>query len=443
MTTLSTRLLPLLLLVLIAMAPATAQAQAANQPQNAVQAEPSSSTQPITAYTVSGEQYRRAVEYSRAKYRHYFIGAGYGLLTLVLVLYLRLGSKFRDWAERISQRRIVQLVIYAPLMLLAVTLLGLPTDIWDQRLELTYARSVQGWGSWGTDWIKSLLITLVLGTVLVWILYGVIRRSPRRWWFYFWLASLPVLGLVLYLAPVVIEPMFFQFKPLDATHPQLVSEIQKVTKRGGIYIPRDRMFEMNASSKLTAQNAYVAGFGGSKRVVVWDTTLAKATIPETLFVFGHEMGHYVLLHIPKELSLLAVLVLALFYLAYRCTGWMLERWGEHWGIRSIDDWASLPMLLLLISCLTFLAAPAFNSISRYFEREADRYGLEVIHGLVPDSSQVAARYFLKSGETNLADPNPSPFIKFWLFDHPSRSERVQFAASYDPWSRGEQPKYVK
>jgi len=443
MTTLSTRLLPLLLLVLIAMAPATAQAQAANQPQNAVQAEPSSSTQPITAYTVSGEQYRRAVEYSRAKYRHYFIGAGYGLLTLVLVLYLRLGSKFRDWAERISQRRIVQLVIYAPLMLLAVTLLGLPTDIWDQRLELTYARSVQGWGSWGTDWIKSLLITLVLGTVLVWILYGVIRRSPRRWWFYFWLASLPVLGLVLYLAPVVIEPMFFQFKPLDATHPQLVSEIQKVTKRGGIYIPRDRMFEMNASSKLTAQNAYVAGFGGSKRVVVWDTTLAKATIPETLFVFGHEMGHYVLLHIPKELSLLAVLVLALFYLAYRCTGWMLERWGEHWGIRSIDDWASLPMLLLLISCLTFLAAPAFNSISRYFEHEADRYGLEVIHGLVPDSSQVAARYFLKSGETNLADPNPSPFIKFWLFDHPSRSERVQFAASYDPWSRGEQPKYVK
>jgi len=443
MKTSSWRLLPFLLLVLLTLAAPIAYAQTANQNQSAAQTMPSQNTQPITAYTVSGEQYRRAVEYSRAKYRHYFIGAAYGFLTLLLVLYLRLGAKFRDWAEKASRRRVLQVLIYAPLMLLTVTLLGIVTDIWDQRLELAYARSVQGWGSWGADWIKSLLITLVLATLLVWILYGVIRRSPRRWWFYFWLASLPVLALVFYLAPVVIQPMFFQFKPLDAGHPQLVSEIQKVCERGGIYIPRERMFEMNASSKLTAQNAYVTGFGASKRVVVWDTTLAKATIPETLFVFGHEMGHYVLLHIPKELSILAVLVLALFYLAYRCTGWMLARWGEGWGIRSIDDWASLPMLLLLISCLTFLAAPAFNSISRYFEQKADRYGLEVIHGLVPDSSQVAARYFLNSGETNLADPNPSPFIKFWLFDHPSRSERVQFAASYDPWSRGEQPKYVK
>jgi Zn-dependent protease with chaperone function len=397
----------------------------------------------VTTYTVSGEQYRRAVEYSHAKYRHYFIGAVYGFATLLLVLFLRLGAKFRDWAEKASRHRIVQLVIYAPLMLLTITLLGLPTDTWDHRLERTYGLSVQGWGSWGADWIKNLLIALVLGTVLVWILYGVIRRSPRRWWFYFWLASLPVVALVFYLAPVVIEPMFFQFKPLDAGHPQLVSEIQKVAERGGIHIARERMFEMNASSKLTSQDAFVTGFGASKRVVVWDTTLAKATISETLFVFGHEMGHYVLLHIPKGLSIVAVLALVLFYLAYSCAGWIFKRWGERWAIRSLDDWASLPMLLLLISCLSFLAAPIGNSISRYFEHEADRYGLEVIHGIVPDSSQIAARYFLKSGETNLADPNPSEFIKIWFFDHPSRSERVDFAATYDPWSRGKTPRYVK
>ncbi|MGD0566021.1 MAG: phosphate ABC transporter permease subunit PstC [Candidatus Goldiibacteriota bacterium] len=103
----------------------------------------------------------------------------------------------------------------------------------------------------------------------------------------------------------------------------------------------------------------------------------------------------------------------------------------------------LGVLLFVITALAFLATPVFNAVSRHFEHEADRYGLEVIHGIVPNPNQVAAHYFAKSGETNLSDPDPSTFIKVWFYDHPTRPERVHFVATYDPWSKGKTPKYVK
>jgi Zn-dependent protease with chaperone function len=219
--------------------------------------------------------------------------------------------------------------------------------------------------------------------------------------------------------------------------------MQKVVHRGGMDVPADRMFVMNASSKTTGLNAYVTGFGASKRVVVWDNTIANATVPETLFVFGHEMGHYVLLHIPKEIAIDATILLFLLYLSYRLSNGMLARWGAQWGIRDLQDWASLPALLFVITLLAFLATPVFNGVSRHFEHEADRYGLEVIHGIVPDPNQVAAHYFQKSGQKNLSDPDPSTFIKVWFFDHPTRPERVHFVATYNPWAEGQEPKYVK
>jgi len=119
------------------------------------------------------------------------------------------------------------------------------------------------------------------------------------------------------------------------------------------------------------------------------------------------------------------------------------RWGAQWGIRNLFDWASLPLLVFVITLLAFLATPAFNGVSRHFEHEADRYGLEVIHRIVPNPNQVAAHYFQTSGEKNLADPDPGTFVKVWFFDHPTRPERVHFVATYDPWSKGEAPEYVK
>jgi Zn-dependent protease with chaperone function len=395
-----------------------------------------------TEYKPPQQQYDRAVAYSAEHYRQVFLGTFYGWLVLLVVLRWRMGPKYRDWAERTSSRRFVQVIIYAPVLLLSIAILTLPTDLWDESLQRRYGLSVQSWGSWAKDWVTSQVVLLIVGTILVWILYGVIRRSTQRWWLYFWMASIPVFLAVFFLQPLLIDPLFYKFTPLENTHPELVSAMEQVVHHGGMNIPPERMFEMNASTKTTATNAYVTGFGASKRAVVWDTTLKKATVPETLFVFGHEMGHYVLLHIPKEISIDLGILLVLLYAGYSFSNWAISRWGQAWGIRDLRDWASLPLLMLILSVLAFVATPAFNSVSRYFEHEADRYGLEVIHGIVPDAGQVAARYFEKSGEINLADPNPSTFVKIWFFDHPTRPERVHFVATYDPWGKGEQPKYV-
>ena len=404
---------------------------------------PESAPDTILEYSPPPEQYARAKAYSNSHYRHIFISAFYGFLVLLVILRWRVAPAFRDLAERISSRRFVQLIVFAPLILLTIAIPGIASDIWDESLQRAYGLSVQTWTAWTRDWILNQAIMLIVGTVLVGILYFVVRRSPRRWWLYFWLASIPILLAMFFLQPIVIDPLFYTFKPLESVRPVLLAEMQKVVHRGGMEIPADRMFVMNASSKTTGLNAYVTGFGASKRVVVWDNTIAKATVPETLFVFGHEMGHYVLHHIPKEIAIDGSILLFMLYLGYRLSRGMLARWGHQWGIRDLQDWASLPALLFVITLLAFLATPVFNAVSRHFEHEADRYGLEVIRGIVPNPNQVAAHYFQKSGEKNLADPDPSEFAKIWFFDHPTRKERVHFVATYDPWSKGEEPKYVK
>jgi len=405
---------------------------------------PASVAQPpqgaVFEYRPSPAEYARAKTYSNAHYRHFFVNTLYGFLLLLALLRWRVAPVLRDLAEHASPRRFVQLIIFAPLILLTIAVLGIPSEIWDQWLDRAFGLSVETWPAWCSDWITNQIISLIIGTVLVGVLYGIIRRSPRRWWFYFWLASLPVLVAFLFLKPLLVDPLFYTFKPLAGAEPALVSEIQKVTRRGGIEIPADRMFVMNASTKTTQLDAYVTGFGASKRVVVWDTMVAKATTPETLFVFGHEMGHYVLLHLPKGIACAGVILLFLLYLGYRLA---LARWKTQWGIRDLEDWASFPVLFLLINLLAFLATPAFNAVSRHFEHEADRYGIEVIHGVVADPNQVAAHYFEKSGEVNLSDPDPDWFAKLWFYDHPTRPERIHFVATYDPWSQGKDPKYVK
>ncbi len=402
-------------------------------------------TQPGTQsdYAPPPGQREKAIAYSAAHYRHLAIGGLWTIVVPLLILRWRLAARYRDWAERVSSKRLVQVLLYAPLLVFTLAFLSLPFDLWDHLLERRFGLSVQGWSSWFGDWMTNQIIAIILGTLLIWILYGVIRRSPRRWWLYFWLAAMPIVLAVFFAQPLVIDPLFFKFTPLAASQPELVTRLEQVVHRGGMEIPPERMFEMNASTKLTGLNAYVTGFGASKRAVIWDTTLAKATTPEVLFVFGHEMGHYVLHHIPKEITTDSLLLLGLLYLGYRISIAMLRSWGKGWEIRSIDDWASLPVLIFVLTILAVFATPAFNAISRHFEHEADRYGLEVLHGIVPDQGKVAANFFEKSGEINLADPDPGTWAKIWFFDHPTRPERVHFAATYDPWEKGSGPKYVK
>lgn len=431
------RVLPALLLLSVTAVPVCSQT-----PPPAPSSTPKL-TRTVTEYTLPPDKLAKSTALRNTRIRVEIVSLIYGFVLLLRYLYARWSARFRDIAERHAKNSFVQAWIYVPLFLATLSLLSLPPDIYSHHLSRSYGLSVQGWASWFGDWGKGLGVEIVGGTLIIWLLYWIIRKSPRRCWFYFWLASLAIMAFVVFISPVVLDPMFNKFEPLDKTNPEMVTKIEELTRRAGQEIPRDHIFEMKASAKTTELNAYVTGWGATKRVVLWDTTEEKMTAPQCLFVIGHEMGHYVLGHVWKGMLFAALTMFILFYVGFRLSLWLVARQGTRWGIRDIGDWASLPALILVVSVIGFFFQPADNGFSRLIEHHADIYGLEVIHGIVPDANQAAAQSFQVLGETSLSYPYPSRLLVFWTANHPPIPDRVRFAATYDPWTPGRQPQFVK
>lgn len=388
-------------------------------------------------YTLSPEQRAKATAYARARYFLYFVGVALSLAIYFFLWCAGTGALFSAWAGRVSRGLFGQCLVFVPLVAAVVSLIEFPLDYYEGfALEHRFGLSVQSFGSWLGDWGKNLAVTLVFGVIVAWVFYRVIRSSPGRWWFYFWLVSLPLTLALFLIQPVVIDPLFYRFTPLEKTQPALTARIEAMLHRAGLEIPRSRIFEMNASAKTKTLDAYVTGVARSKRVVVFDNTLRKLDEDEILLVLGHETGHYALHHIPKEFALLELIALALSYLGFVVLGSLIGRLGPRTGVTSLADLAALPLALLVLTALMFSSSPIVNGISRHYEHQADQFGLEVTYGVVSDPNSAEARSLEKLGEEDLADPDPPPFIKFWLFSHPPLDDRIRFAVSYKPWAEG-------
>jgi Zn-dependent protease with chaperone function len=379
----------------------------------------------ITRYTLPPDRYEQARSLGRIRLWMTLLGFVWGIAALWFVLQTKLSARYRSWAERVSARRVVQALIFTPPLIVTIDLLELPLGVFQNWIRRRFGLSIQGWGSWLWDWVKGELVSIVIATIVIWVLYAVIRRVRRRWWVYFWLASLPIGLAIFFVQPLVIDPLFNQFEPLAEKEPALTASLERLVERAGENIPPERMYWMGAGEKVTTLNAYVSGFGASKRIVVWDTTIKRMAAPQIVFVAGHEMGHYVLWHIPKLLAFGAALLFAAFYLGHRTIDWLLARWGASWGVSGLDDWASLPALLLLLSVFFFCAAPLVSAVSRHYEHQADQYAIEVTRDLTPDFGQACAHAFQALGEVNLDDPEPSPVAIFLYYDHPPVRDRVQ------------------
>jgi STE24 endopeptidase len=432
----------LVLTALVTVMPCSGQ-PASPAPSQPTAATPSTPATQTTAYTLPPDKLAKSKALYDLRGTLRIVGTVWSFAVLIGLLYLGVVARYRDWAEKISGSGFVQGLVLIPLFVLTINLLDMPLDAYQQSISREYGLSVQSWSSWFADAVKGECIAIVGSLIWLGLLVWRIRRSPRWWWLQAWLVAMPLLVLVVTLQPYVIDPMFNKFEPLDKTNPELVTQIERVTAKGGLNIPRDRMFLMKASEKVTTLNAYVTGFGPSKRVVVWDTTIKSATTPETLFVFGHEMGHYVLNHIVIGLTAAAIGLFIALYLLYRLSGWFLNKFGGRWHIRELGDWAALPMIFLVFGILGFIAQPISATVGRTIEHNADVYGLEVTHEINANPRESAAHAFQVLGELSLSYPYPSPLVVFWYYDHPSIPDRVKFAHQYDPWGKGEQPKYVK
>jgi len=395
-----------------------------------------------STYTLPPDKLAKAIALYHAGNWAYFGGTVWTILALYLLLRLGAGSAIRDLAARTTARPRVQGLIAAPLWLLILTAIGLPISLLMQRVELKYGISVEPWTLWWADFGKSVALNIVVGTIVLSVLYGLIRRSPRRWWLWFWILALPVELAAVFVIPIVIDPIFDHFSPLSRVDPALVQHLEQVAARGHLHIPPSRMYVMNASAKVTGPNAYVTGFGASRRIVIWDTTLRELTPDEILATYGHEQGHYVLHHIQKGLLFSAAVMFVFFWIAFQLFRWLARSHSGTFHITSLEDWSSLGLLLLLVTVLGFFADPVANAFSRHIEHQADVYGEEVIHGLVSNPQATMARDFQQLGERWLDLPHPNRFIVFWTYSHPPTTDRMRFAAGYDPWKPGKHPRYV-
>ena len=419
-----------LLLCAVALSGATCGAQQPPKPatgvaETAATAAPSS--QPSTTFDVKAatDAYLAKVPADkRARSDAYFEG-GYWLILwdfllgagiLLILLETGLSARMRDFAEHLTRRKPMQTVFYFIQFLLLISVLGFPMTVYEGYFrEHQYGLATQSFGPWFSEQLVGLAVSLVLGSILVTLLAGVVRRLGRTWWVWGAAVSVFFAAITIVIAPVFIAPLFNKYTKLEDA--KIRDPILSLARANGV--PATEVYQTDTSRQSTRATAFVFGFLGTERIVLGDNLL-KASPEEIQSTMGHEMGHYVLNHVYKGLLFLGVVLVAAFALLNRSLEWSLARWGERWGVRGITDIAVLPLAFLILTIFGFLYTPIGNSYTRAEEYEADIFGLNAAQQ--PDGE---AEIDLKLGDYRKLDPGPLEEILF--FDHPSGRTRITAA----------------
>ena len=338
----------------------------------------------------------------------------YGAFVLFLILNLRWSAAMRDFAERLTRFKPLQTMIYAVQFIVLSTLLGFPLTVYEQYFrEHKYGLATQTFGPWLRDQLMMLGVNLVLVAIITAVLFGIFRRLPKTWHIWGAIAMFLFQILVVLIAPVFIFPLFNKITILD--DPKVTQPILSMARANGI--PARDVYKSDASRQSTRMSANVSGFGSTMRITLNDNLLRRGSPEEIQSVMGHEMGHYVMNHIYKALLYILVVIVVAFTLLRWTLDWSLARWGEKWQIRGIGDVAVLPLILLLVSVMSFLFTPIDNTFTRTAEHEADMFGLNASRQ--PDGFAQAAIHL---GEYRKMSPGP---VEEWVFfDHPSGRRRI-------------------
>ena len=341
----------------------------------------------------------------------------YGVVVLLLLLNFGWSAGMRNLAERVTRFKPVQTLLYWVQYLLLTSILGFPLTVYEEYFrEHKYGLATQTFGPWMGDQLKGLGVNLVLGAILAMVLFGIVRRLQRTWWIWGAVVSLCFLILVVLISPVYLVPIFNKVTRLN--DPKVTRPILSMARANGIAV--EDVFEIDASRQTTRMSANVSGFGSTMRITLNDNLLRRGSPEEIQAVMGHEMGHYVLHHIYKDLLFFGVVIVVTFALLQWSLTRCLGRWGERWQIRGIGDTAVLPLVILLGSVFAFVATPILNTQTRVTEGEADMYGLNASRQ--PDGFAQAAIHLAEYRKMN-----PGPLEEFIFFDHPSGRNRIYAA----------------
>ncbi|HEU5139351.1 MAG TPA: M48 family metallopeptidase [Bacillales bacterium] len=370
---------------------------------------------------MTSQQLELTHEYSRIQDWLYFLSVPMEWGIYFFILILGLSMWMRNRSHEVTRFKFVHTVIFVLLLSLVSWIVSFPISWISHRMAIEYGISVQSFTAWMHDNVISFWINWIISLGTVWVIYALMRRT-KRWWLYAWLISVPFTLFLVYIQPVVIDPLYNDFHRLQDQ--ELKGKILNLADKANI--PAHDVYVVNKSEETNALNAYVNGIGSNLRIVLWDTTLQKLDDDEILFVMAHEMGHYVKDHLIKSvLGSIAATFVGLF-LASRLLKWIVGRWGRFLGIRSVSDLSSLPLLLLIFSVLTFAASPISNAISRNAEHAADAYAMDMT-----ENTKAAVGFFHKAAPISLSEMNPPALVKFFTYGHPTDLERIVFFLRYE------------
>jgi len=354
-------------------------------------------------------------EYSRVKNFLFFISTPFEWLIYLFLLLVGGSKAFKKWGETSAKYKVLQNAIYLFWLNLTAYILTFPISYINYSLSKTYHISTQNFSSWMKDELVDFWVNYLFLYIIVSVLYWLMRKSSKRWWLYAWILSIPFTLFITFIQPVIIDPLYNEFTPLK--NKELEEKILELASASNI--PANHVFEVNMSDKTNALNAYVTGIGSNARIVLWDTSLKELKEEEILFVMAHEMAHYVEKHIYFGIALGLTLSLFGLYIIYKLMHWIIGRWGTALKIGKVEELQSFPLILLLISMLSFAVNPFTNLISRYEETRADEYAIQLTEN--PESGITTFQKLAKSG---LSEVNPPFLVKVFRYSHPTMLERI-------------------
>ena len=413
-----------LLCCLISLRPVQAQ-ESSPAPVTSTKIEVAKSFDPVEATkawlnTVPGNKRAKSDAYFEGGYWLILWNFLVGAAIAIFLLASKWSARLRDFAERATNSKSIQVAIYAVGYVLIVAVLSFPLAFYQLFLrEHQYGFATQTFGPWFLEQLVGLVVALIASSIALVVFYSVFRRAPQTWWLWGTLVAVVLSFIGNFITPIYVEPLFNTYKPLTDT--KIRDSILAMAQAN--QIPVKQVFEVDASRQTTRVSANVAGMLGTTRIALNDNLLKQCTLPEIRAVMAHEMGHYVLNHGAKLTIYFGVVALFGFGIARVAFDWALRRWSQHWDVRGIADPAGFPLLMLIFITFAFLTTPVLNSITRITEREADQFGINTSRE--PDG---AAKVALRLGAYRKLDP--TPLEEFIFFDHPSGRTRIQMAMDW-------------
>jgi len=342
-----------------------------------------------------------------------------GFLLLVVLLATNWSGWLRDLAYRGGfQNYTFAVFLYVAMLLLIGKIVGIGLDYYSFRLEHRFNLSNQRLRSWIWDEMKGFLVGLVMATIVVELLYFIIRQSPEHWWIITWALFIGLFILMAQIAPVVLFPIFYKFEPLD--NEDLKQRLVRLGERAGTRVRG--VYKWHLSEKSKKANAALTGLGNTRRIILADTLLDHYSPDEIEAVLAHELGHHVHRHILKSIAVQAGITLLGFWAANAVLHYAID---QRHMFETLSDFANLPLLALVSTILSFLLLPVLNAYSRYNERQADRYCFRSIPSIGPFISSMN-----KLADQNLAERAPSKWVEWFFHSHPAISKRVEAAQAW-------------